>query len=85
VHSWKKLSGSLLRLKLLEKFRFRAGWWNFWRNKRKSSIGGQSSGSGGVNFKDGFPSGLENNISLPATGEEAMRRLLACKGKDPYR
>jgi DnaJ family protein C protein 14 len=28
---------------------------------------------------------LENNISLPATGDEAMRRLLACKGKDPYR
>jgi len=28
---------------------------------------------------------LDNNISLPSTGEEAMRRLLACKGKDPYR
>lgn len=28
--------------------------------------------------------GLEENIALPATGEEAMKRLLACKGKDPY-
>jgi DnaJ family protein C protein 14 len=28
--------------------------------------------------------GLETNISLPSTGEEAMKRLLACKGKDPY-
>lgn len=28
--------------------------------------------------------GLQNNINMPATGEEAMKRLLACKGKDPY-
>ncbi|CAG5116257.1 unnamed protein product, partial [Candidula unifasciata] len=28
--------------------------------------------------------GLEENICLPATGEEAMKRLLACKGQDPY-
>ncbi|KAL8604695.1 hypothetical protein ACOMHN_017654 [Nucella lapillus] len=28
--------------------------------------------------------GVEENITLPATGEEAMKRLLACKGKDPY-
>ncbi|KAJ4439654.1 hypothetical protein ANN_07782 [Periplaneta americana] len=86
VQAWKKMSGTVLHIKLLEKLGFRAGWWNFWRSNRKSSNGGQSSsGSGdGVSFKDGFPSGLENNISLPSTGEEAMRRLLACKGKDPY-
>lgn len=30
-------------------------------------------------------SGLEVNIAMPSTGEEAMKRLLACKGKDPYR
>ena len=30
------------------------------------------------------PRGLENNITLPTSGEEAMKRLLACKGKDPY-
>lgn len=29
-------------------------------------------------------SGLHNNINMPTTGEEAMKRLLACKGKDPY-
>ncbi|XP_041359014.1 uncharacterized protein LOC121375566 [Gigantopelta aegis] len=28
--------------------------------------------------------GLDENIVLPNTGEEAMRRLLACKGKDSY-
>lgn len=28
--------------------------------------------------------GLQNNINMPTTGEEAMKRLLACKGKDPY-
>ncbi|XP_058800515.1 LOW QUALITY PROTEIN: uncharacterized protein LOC131669569 [Phymastichus coffea] len=28
--------------------------------------------------------GLDTNIILPTTGEEAMKRLLACKGKDPY-
>lgn len=28
--------------------------------------------------------GLQHNISMPTTGEEAMKRLLACKGKDPY-
>jgi len=30
------------------------------------------------------PSGLKENITLPTTGEEAMRRLHSCKGKDPY-
>ncbi|KAK5645455.1 hypothetical protein RI129_006755 [Pyrocoelia pectoralis] len=29
-------------------------------------------------------SGLHHNITMPFTGEEAMKRLLACKGKDPY-
>lgn len=28
--------------------------------------------------------GLDENITLPSTGDEAMQRLLACKGKDPY-
>ncbi|XP_076058246.1 uncharacterized protein LOC143035275 isoform X2 [Oratosquilla oratoria] len=28
--------------------------------------------------------GLDCNIGLPTTGEEAMKRLLACRGKDPY-
>ena len=28
--------------------------------------------------------GLKANITMPTTGDEAMKRLLACKGKDPY-
>lgn len=28
--------------------------------------------------------GLDENIKLPSTGEEAMQRLLSCRGKDPY-
>lgn len=28
--------------------------------------------------------GLKHNINMPTTGDEAMKRLLACKGKDPY-
>lgn len=28
--------------------------------------------------------GLQHNMNMPTTGEEAMKRLLACKGKDPY-
>lgn len=28
--------------------------------------------------------GLKSNIALPASGEEAIQRLLACKGGDPY-
>lgn len=28
--------------------------------------------------------GLQTNMNMPTTGEEAMKRLLACKGKDPY-
>lgn len=44
---------------------------NFFR--RKSSLD-ENSSSGGLNA----------NIPLPSTGEEAMHRLLACKGRDPY-
>ena len=29
--------------------------------------------------------GMEENIALPTTGEEALKRLLAGRGKDPYR
>ncbi|XP_025110125.1 uncharacterized protein LOC112573751 [Pomacea canaliculata] len=45
-----------------------------------------SQGADGWNngFDSRRRSGLEENIALPATGEEAMKRLLACKGKDPY-
>ena len=29
--------------------------------------------------------GMEENIPLPTTGDEALKRLLAGRGKDPYR
>ena len=29
--------------------------------------------------------GLQENISLPSTGDEALSRLLACRDSDPYR
>jgi len=38
----------------------------------------------GVKKKKRLPGGLKHNLPLPATGDEAMKRLLACKGKDPY-
>lgn len=41
---------------------------------RKSSTDDTNNGLGGLN----------SNIPLPSTGEEAMHRLLACKGRDPY-
>ncbi|XP_042210928.1 dnaJ homolog dnj-5-like [Homarus americanus] len=48
----------------------------FWKNdKEEKKIPGR---------EKKIPRGLECNISLPTTGDEAMKRLLACKGKDPY-
>ncbi|GBP10397.1 DnaJ homolog subfamily C member 14 [Eumeta japonica] len=37
-----------------------------------------------IESDSGNDSKLNANIPLPGTGEEAMKRLLACKGKDPY-
>ena len=42
--------------------------------RRGSAVQDASSANGGLNA----------NIPLPSTGEEAMHRLLACKGRDPY-
>ncbi|XP_072940506.1 uncharacterized protein [Epargyreus clarus] len=52
----------------------RLGFWRKlkWFKKETETEGGQDSTK------------LNANIPLPATGEEAMKRLLACKGKDPY-
>lgn len=47
---------------------------------------GSKKSTRGAEGRDGvIPGGLSHNISMPSTGEEAMKRLLACKGKDPYR
>ena len=52
----------------------------FWR-RIKSKKNDDKDDSGHRSWMHG---GLETNIALPSTGEEAMKRLLACKGKDPY-
>ncbi|XP_054275235.1 dnaJ homolog dnj-5 isoform X2 [Macrosteles quadrilineatus] len=53
----------------------REPWWNWWGKKPTPPP---------KNSEPPLPGGLTCNISLPATGDEAMKRLLACKGKDPY-
>uniref|UniRef100_A0A1B6HXX8 J domain-containing protein n=2 Tax=Homalodisca liturata TaxID=320908 RepID=A0A1B6HXX8_9HEMI len=50
-------------------------WWNWWAKKPPPPP---------KPSEPTLPGGLTANISLPATGDEAMKRLLACKGKDPY-
>lgn len=63
--------------------------WNFFKNKVRSRWKGKD----GDDFYDWSNAsstskyrslGLEENIQLPTTGEDAMKRLHACKGKDPY-
>lgn len=52
-------------------------WFGFWR-KMKWFKKETEAENGNDSTK------LNANIPLPATGDEAMKRLLACKGKDPY-
>ncbi|XP_049866333.1 uncharacterized protein LOC126367016 [Pectinophora gossypiella] len=52
----------------------RFGFWRKFKWFKKESDGDNGNDSTKLNA----------NIPLPATGEEAMKRLLACKGKDPY-
>lgn len=59
----------------------RWAFWNRW-NASENSHDRKNSNSDG---KSWLNSELEHNINMPTTGEEAMKRLLACKGKDPYR
>ncbi|XP_065222879.1 dnaJ homolog dnj-5 [Planococcus citri] len=56
---------------------------NWWHQRKKN--GKQSSSKKSYsNRSDNSHGNLTSNISLPQTGEEAMKRLFACKGKDPY-
>ncbi|XP_014789481.1 dnaJ homolog subfamily C member 14 [Octopus bimaculoides] len=50
--------------------------------KRHLSQGGSKRKQ--MDEKFAYRIGLDENIKLPATGEEAMQRLLNCRGKDPY-
>lgn len=54
------------------------------KKNQSSDSDDESDDSGEPKVKRKIPRGLKHNISLPVTGEEAMKRLLACKGKDPY-
>lgn len=52
--------------------------WN--KIRRKKPISDETTRTG----TNPHVAGLHHNINMPTTGEEAMKRLLACKGKDPY-
>ncbi|XP_049959574.1 uncharacterized protein LOC126477457 isoform X1 [Schistocerca serialis cubense] len=77
VHSWSlkgyfKLTAVIYQISIWPR--------NWWKGSTKSN----SNNTTKDKSHGGIPASLENNISLPCTGEEAMKRLLACKGKDPY-
>ncbi|XP_018335888.1 dnaJ homolog dnj-5 [Agrilus planipennis] len=75
--SWSKLKCSLFCdtiIAILKRFRFLTWIWEKVNRKKEKEEPPHS-------FKH---PGLQYNITMPSTGEEAMKRLLACKGKDPY-
>lgn len=72
-------------------------WWSKWKSKISSWLprGGQNSKkpeesgpkSSSPRVDENILSllGPDRNISLPANGDEALKRLLSVKGQDPYR
>lgn len=83
-YSWTYVSTTVSKIRFLnaigkridDKFgNSRFAFWRKFKAKRKDDK------DDNVHWLQG---GLEANIALPSTGEEAMKRLLACKGKDPY-
>ena len=58
---------------------------HWWHQRKKGNKPSSSKKLPYSNRLDNSPANLTSNISLPQTGEEAMKRLFACKGKDPYR
>ncbi|XP_048508316.1 dnaJ homolog dnj-5 isoform X2 [Athalia rosae] len=83
-YSWLYIAGAFSKVKFLNAVGKRIDCWIGWsrfafwdrlKSKRKEEP------EENTNW---IPGGLETNIALPSTGEEAMKRLLACKGKDPY-
>ncbi|RZF35187.1 hypothetical protein LSTR_LSTR012625 [Laodelphax striatellus] len=59
-------------------------WWKFWRRRSPAGEGGGSPGKQARADKQPPHEGLANNMALPTTGDDAIKRLLSCKGKDPY-
>lgn len=58
---------------------------HWWHQRKKNSKTSSSKKTAYSNRSENGPANITSNISLPQTGEEAMKRLFACKGKDPYR
>nr|CAD7571875.1 unnamed protein product [Timema californicum] len=88
LHRWRKVASVLVKWRIFNFLGFSSGpkkigsWWKFWRWGKTSKSGIKTPPEEvDVTFKDG----LESNMALPSTGDEAMKRLLGCKGKDPYR
>nr|CAD7195884.1 unnamed protein product [Timema douglasi] len=87
LHRWRKVASVLVKWRIFSFLGFSSGpkkigsWWKFWRWGKTSKSGIKTPPEEvDVTFKDG----LESNMALPSTGDEAMKRLLGCKGKDPY-
>nr|CAD7456229.1 unnamed protein product [Timema tahoe] len=87
LHRWRKVASVLVKWRIFNFLGFSSGpkktdsWWKFWRWGKTSKSGIKTPPEEvDVTFKDG----LESNMALPSTGDEAMKRLLGCKGKDPY-
>ncbi len=59
--------------------------WTFLQNKIPFLRRFKSTKWSGPSSSQKMRYGLEENITLPSTGDEALKRLLACRGKDPYR
>lgn len=83
-YSWVYLAVSFSKIRFLNVFGKQLDSWMgnsrfaFWRRIKTKSEEKEETATGWIH------GGLEANIALPSTGEEAMKRLLACKGKDPY-
>lgn len=83
-YSWMYLATSFSKIRFLNAFGKQMDSWlgsskfAFWRKLRTKGEEKEETPAGWIH------GGLEANIALPSTGEEAMKRLLACKGKDPY-
>lgn len=82
--SWLYMVSSFSKIRILNAFGKQLDHWfgnsrfAFWRKMKNNKKEEKEDSNNWVH------GGLETNIALPSTGEEAMKRLLACKGKDPY-
>ncbi|XP_060530097.1 uncharacterized protein LOC132704220 [Cylas formicarius] len=61
---------------LFRSWKFSKWIWEKFKGKKKTKIEEEPNSF--------LHNGLDANINMPTTGDEAMKRLLACKGKDPY-